>query len=55
MAATDFIIYLNHIHNKNFGSLSIQQNFIWLMSNEDVRVCKAMSHSILQSFNKRDK
>ena len=45
------IALFNHIQNKNFGSLSIQQKFIWLMSNEDVKVCKAMSHFILQSFN----
>ena len=38
----------NLIQNKNFMLLSMQQKFIWLMSNEESRICKAVSRFILQ-------
>lgn len=44
----------NLIQNKNFMLLSMQQKFIWLMSNEESRICKAVSQFILQSFDKRN-
>ena len=44
----------NLIQNKTFMLLSMQQKFIWLMSNEETRICKAISQFILQSFDKSD-
>ena len=39
----------------NFGSLSMQQKFIWLMGKEDIlNVCKSVSEFIINSFNKHD-
>lgn len=45
---------IKKISNVNFHNLSTENKFIWLMSNEDLSLCKAVSTYLINSFNVRN-
>ena len=47
-------IYINSkISNQQFPNLSLDNKFMWLMSNEDLSICKSVSSYLLHCFDLR--